>query len=507
MKKVTLIIIIITLSSKILGFGREIALAYFYGTTNISDAFLISLTIPLTLFSFIGTGLATSYIPVYSSLEKDNSNQTSVKFTSNVINLVILVSILLILISVIFTTPIVKLFASGFNGSTLETAVFFTRISVIGIVFSGLVYILTAYLQVNNSFVIPALIGIPYNVILVSAIVFSFYTNIIILPLGNVIGPLSQLALLLPFVYKLGFKYSFNLDYRNKYFSKMMHLSLPVIIGVSVEQINKLIDRTLASQIVVGGISALTYASRLNWFIQGIFAVSIATVMYPHISKMAATKNEEGFKKAIRGAINSISLFIIPATIGSMFLSEAIVALLFGRGAFGTDAVLMTSNALFYYSIGMVGFGLREVLSRAFYSFQDTKTPMVNGLIAMTINIILNFILSKFLGIGGLALATSISSLIGSLLLFISLRKKIGSFGSKVIIITLFKVLSASLVMGVIAKALYNTLNGSISSNLSLITSIIIGILIYLIFIHFMKIEDFDTLMKVVKDKFKKILF
>src|SRR5699024_3854161 len=173
-----------------------------------------------------------------------------------------------------------------------------------------------------------------------------------------------------------------------------------------------LVDRTIASRVVEGGITALNYANRLNGFIQGIFVLSISTALYPMISKMAAENNMQGLKKSVAEAISGINLLVIPATVGSMVFAEPVVMLLFGRGAFDSNAISLTTAALFYYSIGMLGFGLREVLSRAFYSLQDTKTPAINAAIAVVINIVLNIVLSKFMGIGGLALATSISAIV-----------------------------------------------------------------------------------------------
>ena len=197
---------------------------------------------------------------------------------------------------------------------------------------------------------------------------------------------------------------------------------------------------------------------KLNGFVQGLCVTPILTVMYPTISKMAAEDNIKGLKKTLSESISSVSLLVIPAIIGAMIFAEPVVKLLFGRGAFDNHAISMTSNALFFYSIGMLGFGLKNILSRAFYSQQDTKTPMINSAIAVFLNIILNFILSKYLGIGGLALATSISALFSTVLLFISFRKKVGSFGLKNITISIIKVLFASLIMGLVAKITYNTL-------------------------------------------------
>lgn len=149
----------------------------------------------------------------------------------------------------------------------------------------------------------------------------------------------------------------------------------------------------------------------------------------------------------------------------------------------------------------MVGFGLREVLSRAFYSLQDTRTPMVNAAVSVAMNIVLNIILSRFLGIGGLALATSISAVFCTVLLFISLRKKVGPFGMKNITVSFIKILLASLVMGVLAKLTYSLLHNTISANISLILAIGIGALVYFAIIYFMKIEEVDVVVNALKNK------
>ncbi|MBZ4646715.1 MAG: murein biosynthesis integral rane protein MurJ [Clostridia bacterium] len=505
MKKTALYLMLITIISKTLGFAREITLSYAYGASNISDAYIISNTIPTFIFSFIGIGIATSYIPMYNTIEKEEGIQSANNFTNNLVNFVIFISTLIIITTFVLATPIVKLFASGFDEETVNLAVDFTRISIFGIYFIGLGYIFRSYLQIRGNFIIPNLTGIPFNFFIIISIMLSVKYNVKVLPIGIILANISQVLFLIPFLYKKKYRYHFEFNKSNKYLKQTLYLSLPAVFGVSINEINSLVDRTIASRIVIGGISALNYANRLNGFVQGIFIMSIATVMYPMISKMAAENNMIGLKKSVSEAISSINLLVLPATVGAMIFAEPIVRLLFGRGAFDTNAIIMTSYALLFYSIGMIGFGLREILSRAFYSLQDTKTPMINAAIAMVMNIILNIILSKFLGIGGLALATSISAIFCTVLLFISLRKKIGPFGMKRITISFIKILCASLVMGVITKVSYTTLSNYINANLSLILSIGIGAVTYFILIYFMKIEEVDVIVNAMKRKMIKV--
>lgn len=501
MKKTALLLMIITIFSKIFGFGREITLSYFYGASNISDAFLISHTIPSVIFSFIGTGISTGYIPLYNKIEQKHGEKEGNKYTNNLVNILLIMCTGIILFGLLFTDHIVKIFASGFEGGTLELAVRFTKISIFGIYFTGLINIFGGFLRIKGNYIIPALIGFPLNLFTICSIILSSKTNVFVLAVGSIIATASQFALLVPFIRKKGYIYSFLLDTKDEYIKKMVYIALPIIIGVSVDQINVLVDRTLASGIAIGGISALNYANKLTGFVQGLFVTSIATVMYPMISKMAAQNNLDGLKKSVSEAINLINLFVIPATIGAMIFAESVVSLLFGRGAFDSEAISMTSNALFFYSIGMIGYGLREILSRAFYSMQDTKTPMINATIAVGMNIVLNIVLSRFLGLGGLALATSISAIFCTGLLFVSLRKKIGPFGIKSITISFMKILVSSLLMGGVSYIVYDLLLSYISSNLSLILSIVIGALIYFITIYFMKVEEVNSLVCAAKKK------
>ncbi|WP_042683491.1 murein biosynthesis integral membrane protein MurJ [Anaerosalibacter massiliensis] len=504
MKKTAVLLMIITIISKIFGFIRDVTLSYFYGTSSISDAYLISQVIPTVIFSFIGTAITTGYIPLFSDIEKKYGEKESNKFTNNLVNLLIILCTIIVVLGLLFTEQIVKLFASGFEGETLALAIQFTKISILGIYFTGVLSIFSGFLQIKGNYTIPALAGFPMNFFIVLSIFLSSKTNILVLAMGSVIATISQLVFLIPFIHKEGYKYNLVLNVKDKYIRRMMYLVLPVIIGVSVNQINTLVDKTIASNISVGGISALNYSFRLIGFVQGLFVTTISTVMYPMISKMAVENNIKGLKRTISEAINSISLLVVPATIGAMFFAEPVVKLLFGRGAFDSQAISMTSNALFFYSIGMIGFGLRDILSRAFYSLQETKTPMINGIIGVIINIILNLLLSKYIGIGGLALATSISAIFCTVLLFISFRKKVGSFGMKNITISSIKILCASLVMGAIAKISYNILFKYIGANLSLIVAIIIGAVIYFIIIYFMSIEQIDSMIMAVKKKLKR---
>ncbi len=274
-------------------------------------------------------------------------------------------------------------------------------------------------------------------------------------------------------------------------------------MGTAVNDINKIVDRTLASLISIGGISALNYAQRINGFVQGIVVVSIATAMYPLISKMAADDNILGLKKTLSESVIAMSMLVIPATIGAMLFATPIVEILFGRGAFDSQAVSMTSSALFFYAIGMTGIGLRQILSRFFYALQDTKTPMINASVGIVVNIVLNIVLSRYFGIPGLALATSISATLTSCLLLISLRRKIGPFGLRGITVSFAKIVSASAVMGLLSRMSYHTFTNFISGPLAFLLAVFVGAISYLFLIYLFRIDEVDLVIQVLKNKLR----
>lgn len=500
-----------TLIAKILGFGRELALASAYGASGTSDAFLVAMNIPAVIFSAIGTSLGTAFIPLYCELDAKRGKKASLKFTNNVFNIVILICLIISVFGVMFTEPIVKLFAVGFKGETLAQAVYFTRVLILGMAFLGMSYIMMAFLQVKENFVIPGLMSVPYNMLIILSIFLSVMINPNLLPWGTLFGLSLQFIFQYPFARKKGFRYKPYINLKDEYLKKMIWLIAPVLIGVAVTQVNTIVDRTIASTLVEGSISALNYATKLNQFVMGMFIVSISSVIYPMLSKLSTENNIKKFKESIVTAINVVILIIIPISAGAIILATPIVRLLFERGEFDARATSMTAIALTFYSIGMLGFGLRDILGKIFYSLKDTKTPMINGIIAMFLNIVLNLAFVKFtnMQLAGLAFATSISSLVTIALLSVSLRKKIGAFGGKKIVSVLIKALISAFIMAFVTRGSYNLLDGILSSGfiqdaIKLGVSVGLGAIVYGIFIIVFRVDEVKLIFKMLKKKIKK---
>lgn len=500
-----------TLIAKILGFGRELTLASAYGASSTSDAFLVAMNIPAVIFTAIGTSLGTAFIPLYCEVNSSQGEKASIKYTNNIFNVVVLICIVISIIGAIFTPQVVKLFALGFKGETMEKAVYFTRAMILGIPFLGISYIMMAYLQVKENFIIPGLMPVPYNTCIIISILLSVKTSPYILPWGALIGLLGQFLFQLPFAMKKGFRYKPYINFKDEYLKKMLWLVAPVLIGVAVNQINTIVDRTIASTLVEGSISALNYANKLNQFVMGMFIVSISSVVYPMLSKLSTENNKVKFNQSIIKAINIVILLVIPISVGAIILSTPIVKVLFQRGEFDARATYMTSVALVFYSIGMIGFGLRDILGKVFYSLQDTRTPMINGAIAMGLNIMLNILFVKFtnMQLAGLALATSTAALVTVTMLFISLRIKIGPFGGKTILSVFIKAITSALLMAVITIIAYRKVSyflgsGTIKEVITLAVAIGVGAIVYALSIVVLKVDEVNLILNGLKSKIKR---
>jgi putative peptidoglycan lipid II flippase len=260
----------------------------------------------------------------------------------------------------------------------------------------------------------------------------------------------------------------------------MLVLTLPILLGNTIQTIDHLVNRILASELAEGSMAALNYSNKLSIFLVGVVSLGAGTVCYTKMSELGAKQEVEELKQFLRTVINLLNLIVVPASIGMMVLNVPLIKLTFEYGAFDSQSSEITSVTLWYYSIGLVGFVLRDIITKAFYALNDSKIPMINGGIAVGIGIVANVILVGFMGVGGLALATSISGIIGTLLLLVSLRRKLGQIGLRDMSLTFFKTLFAGGLMGLAVHGIYQELYGATERLLlSVVISILCGILVY----------------------------
>lgn len=497
--KNVVLLMMLTLLSKCIGFIRELVMGYCYGASMYSDAYFTAYDIPKVLFSLIAVAVSSTFIPLYFKVAKEKGEDYTNTFMNNVINTTFFIGVIVSIISFIFMDDIVKIFAIGFKGKVFSETVLFAKIMLIGYIFSGLSSIHSAFLQNKGDFFVPGIIGIPFNFIsIISMLLSVYYKNVYILPVGATIALFSQYLVQIPKSIKLGYKPEPVLKLTDKYMIEMYSLVLPLIISVATTQVNTVVDRTLASTLVVGSMSSLNYSNKLVGFFIGIFITTISIVIFPKLSEFKFKDDNDNFKDLIKKSMNIVFILIIPISFVCIVLSKPIVSVLFMRGAFDLRAVLMTSVALKFYAVGMVGLAIRTVVIKVFYSIGDTKTPMINSIITVILNIVFSLILIRPMDSAGLALGTSLSYLVSMVLLFVQLYKCVGNYGIRDILETLVKVVLASILVGIIVTLLFDMFNllgdGNIISALALCVSAGIGAILYLIFVKLLRLEEINYL-------------
>ena len=494
--KSALMIAVFTLISKFLGFVREMLIAYRYGSGVSTDTYFVAMTATVIIMTTVGAALNTTLIPVFTEIDSRYGRRGKLKFLNNILNIVLLISILLVVLGYFFSPMLIKILAKGFTGEQFDLAVKLNRIGLPIVVFLGFTYIFAGYLQSAEIFGPPAIMGLPYNFVFIGFLLFLADENYIEgLMIASVLAASTQFLIQYPAIKYQGYKYRPRINLRDKYLKNSLSLVVPVMIGSAVQQINTIIDKTLASDLVDGSISALTYASRINDLIISVFVMAITTVVFPMLSKAFSNRDQKQVKSILGQGVNIILIITVPATIGILILSEPVVRLFFQRGAFDATATKMTSGALLFYSIGLVGASLRLMLNKVFYSFQDTKTPMVNGMIAVVLNVVLNLGLVKSMDHQGLALATSISTTVTTLMLFVKLRKRLGPIGIKHYLICFVKTLTASFIMGIVVMLVYVSLLKSLPTStiyefIALCLAILLGVIVYFIACSLLRVKE-----------------
>ncbi len=502
MKLTSIFLMILTIIAKFFGLFREKALAHFFGIGAMSDIFLVAFSLPL-IFSNVLTGaIANSFIPVFNKANEDKGEDTANGFMSSAINYIGIFSAILSLLLIIFARPLVKLMAMGFVEESFETAVYFTRLAMVSVFFTSVFSVFKAYLQIKRNFFISVSHSILMNLILIFGLYYGNKTGN-----RNIIGvfiPLSfilQYIIFLPFIKKNGFTYSPKIE-KNEYLNQAINSVVPIIISSSVIELNFLVSKSVASVLFSGAISALNYAYKLQSFITGIILTAIITVVYPQMAKSGAEGDMEGLDKTTRDALSMLSVLIIPAAIGLFVLAKPIVSLLFLGGEFTLSDVDITANVLRFYALATVGISAREVLSRVFYTVNENKTPLINSVEMVVINLVLSIVLSRFMGIEGLGLATGISFILGAVSIYFKCRKNITKVFNRSFLVNFLKILICAIVMGIVALVVYGFLS-PIGSNKALIVSIFVAGLLYLGLIFIVKVDEVEEF-KVIIKRFRK---
>jgi len=501
-----------TLLSRILGFLRDMVIAHFFGAGMAADAFFVAFRIPNLWRRLVGEGsLTISFIPVYTEYLTQKSEEETRKVTHIAFTIAGVILLILTLFGILFSPILIQVIAPGFTQvpEKFQLTVTLNQIIFPYLFFMGLFALCMGILNSYRHFFAPAIAPIFLNIsIIVSVFLFyhTFRIPVMTLALGVVAGGVIQFLFQLPFLWKKRITFRFNFNFKHPAIKRIGLLMVPGLIGTAVYQINVFIDTIFASFLPSGSVSYLFFADRLMEFPLGIFAIAIGMASLPSLSGLAAQGKMEELKETLSFAFRLVSFISVPAMVGLIALKTPIVNLLFQRGLFDASATEKTAFALLFYSVGLWAIAGARTIVPAFYSLQDTWTPLKIALICLGSNVIFIGILIFPLKHGGLALATSLSSTLNLILLFWKLNSRLGKIDMRKNIKSLLKDVFCSLPMGVAAYLICSMGNWSTTGNvgekvLLLLTGIVVGLGIYLACSYGMKNEEMLFLWKMVRKR------
>jgi putative peptidoglycan lipid II flippase len=451
------------LVSNVLGLYRERMIAGAFGAGRMTDAFYASFRLPDTIFNLLILGaLSSAFIPVFVEKLAEKNDGDAQEIANSFMNFILLAAIVFGGIIFVAAPKLVPfLFPGFFNTPTTDSinmyqlTVNLTRIMILSPIFFSISGVFGGILNSYKRFVAYSLAPLIYNVsIILSVVLLRGYFNppIYAVTVGVIVGAVLHALIQLPSVISTGFRWKPIIDLKRGQVARIIKLMVPRAMAIGASQINLLIDTFIAS-FFVGGITVLNYANNIQTTPTVIFGISIATAIFPVLSENFTRGDMKEYMESFSWSARRILFFMIPATVGIIVLRAQIVRLIYGIGNFSWDNTYWTTKALLFFAVGLVAQALIPLLVRAFYSIQDTKTPLYIGIVTMVVNAVLSltlpFVHSLQLGVAGIALAFSIAGIVNATLLFFWLHDKIGALDpDHKIFESTSRLILASLLMG-----------------------------------------------------------
>lgn len=425
----TSLVSFMTVISRIMGFARDMLLASLFGAHAGMDAFYVAFRIPNFMRRLFAEGaFSQAFVPVLAEYQKTATPAGVKDFIGRIAGNLSAVLTLVTFAGILAAPAIVFIFAPGFGHDAARTtlATEMLRLTFPYLMLISLTAMAGAVLNTYGYFGVPAITPVLLNLCMILAALFisPWMTHPPVgLALGVLIAGIIQFLFQLPFLYKRNLLVRPMLDWRDPGVKKVLRLMVPALFGVSIAQINLMIDTIFASFLKVGSVTWLYYTDRLTDFPLGVFGVAIATVILPHLSRRHTEQNIEHFSRALDWGLRLMLLLGIPAGLSLAIFSMPMIAGSFAYGEFSLQDVLQTQKSLITLALGVPAFMSVKILASAFYARQDIKTPVRVGAIAMGVNTLLCALLIGFLAHAGLTLASSLAGYLNCGLLLILLIK------------------------------------------------------------------------------------
>ena len=425
----SLILTVAALASRLLGWVRLLVIGSQFGASRELDAYFAAFRIPDAIFQLVVAGaLSAALIPVFSSYRARGQEVEAWRLASSVINLVIIALAGLSLLMAIFADLLIPIVAPGFDPQTTELTVRLTRIMLLSPVLIGMGAVVSGILNSYERFAVPAVAPLAYNLAIIGAAIFlAPIMGVEGLAIGVALGSLAHLVIQLPQLGRVGQRYDLSIGLGHPGVRKVVWLMGPRMLGLAAGQVNFIVSTVLASGLVAGSVTAYNYAFQLSQLPVGVLGVSVAVALFPTLSRDAALGRLPEMRRQVATSMRVLIFLAAPLTATMIVLAGPIAAVFFQYGLFSEESADRTAGALVFFSIGLVGHIVVHVLTRAFYAMQDTRTPVLWAIIAVAINVPLMVWLVGPMGVEGLALALSISSVLEVIGLMLALHQRIES--------------------------------------------------------------------------------
>ena len=498
----TLQVTLITLFVKFLGMIKQSVLAASCGATMETDAFFIATGTMVNLSTIIFSAISISLLTIHTNVLIKDGRKKSNELINAVLKFFIPVSFGLTMM-VYFGSPIVaRILAPAYQGEELRLLSEYIQAMSISFVLWCYFLTINVVLETDKQFVQGKGQGFFQNVFLIfGAIVLYPKYGMKVLVYAFLLSGLAQ-CILVTWCARNRFKLVIAKKNTNKYVYDLIKVAFPLLLGNAMYEVNSIVDGQVATSLGAGGASILNYGATINDMVVGVIVTSVSTVLFSHFSTWIAKNEIREVETNLKRVLEVLSLLIFPIMVMCIVSGDQIVEILYGRGNFGKKEIQMTYGVVAAYAVGFVFQAARSNLVKVYYAFQDSKTPKINGLLAIVLNITLSITLSKFIGVVGVALATSVSMLFVTALLLRGVKKYLSSFTIKKSCKELLKGAIAACITAVVAFALKSYLSTGLIVSFLIISSVVVGMYIVLLFLF--KSDNAEWIGKSVYQKFKR---
>lgn len=484
-----------TLLSKVLGQVRDSMLTAYFGSGMESDAFLTATTIPTTLFDVvIGGVISASFIPVFNDIMSKKGKEKAFEFVNKFVTLILCISVLIMVFGIIFRSPLVSIQAN-YTGEKHLLASRLTAIMFPMIIFTGLAFSFVGLLQSFGEYNIPSIISLVSNAaIILYYVLFGKKFGVYGLAVTMVIAWSLQFLIQVPWIKKFGIHYRPDFRFKDPGIKQMIMLAGPMLISTWVQPLCNIINQRFASNIDAA-VTQIQQSSRLYIIVTGVFSFVVTNLVFPKLAQAVANNDKKEARTLIVTSMKSIFAVIMPIMAILFVLAQSVSNAIYGYGKMDAESVHSIGVLLQCYSLGMIWLAVNEVLSKAFFSMQDSKPPMRNSVISMIVNIVLAYLLYNRISTPGLALATVCGSVANAALNYICMIKKYPGIFNKSAGIEILKTVICAFIMCPIMYFAYNATKNAFGMEtvihhwLALIISGGAGIVVYLVLCLVLKVD------------------